>query len=67
MAEECAVSFRSKDVADLKEKLEMLLARPDLVKHYEEKARAHVRHQYSWDKVTESVEAVYLSLLAGRT
>ncbi len=65
VAEECAVSFRSKDVGDLKEKLEMLLARPDLVKHYEEKARAHVRHQYSWDKVTESIEAVYLSLLVG--
>ena len=67
VAEECAVSFRSKDVGDLKEKLEMLLSRPDLVKHYEEKARHHVRLQYSWDKVTEGTEAVYLSLLAGRT
>ena len=65
VAEECAVSFRSKDVGDLKEKLEMLLVRPDLVKHYEEKARAHVRQHYSWDKVTESTEAVYLNLLAG--
>jgi glycosyltransferase involved in cell wall biosynthesis len=66
VAEECAVSFRSKDVGDLKEKLEMLLARPDLVKHYEEKARNHVRLQYSWDKVTESTEAVYQGLLATR-
>jgi glycosyltransferase involved in cell wall biosynthesis len=66
VAEDCAVSFRSKDVGDLKEKLEMLLARPDLVKHYEEKAKNHVRLQYSWDKVAESTEALYLSQLALR-
>ena len=66
VAEDCSVSFRSKDVGDLKEKLEMLLSRPDLVKHYEEKARNHVRLQYSWDKVAESTEALYLALLAGR-
>lgn len=66
VAEEVAVSFRSKDVGDLKEKLEMLLARPDLVKHYEEKARNHIRLHYSWDKVAESTEALYLSLLIGR-
>jgi len=65
VAEDCAVSFRSKDVGDLKDKLEMLLARPDLVRHYEEKAKNHVRLQYSWDKVAESVEALYLSQLAG--
>jgi glycosyltransferase involved in cell wall biosynthesis len=66
VAEECAVSFRSKDVGDLREKLEMLMARPDLVKHYEEKARDHVRQQYSWDTVAGKTEAVYLSLVAGR-
>jgi len=64
VAEECAVSFRSKDVGDLQAKLQMLIARPDLVKHYEEKARAHIRAQYSWDKVTESIEALYQAQLA---
>jgi glycosyltransferase involved in cell wall biosynthesis len=44
----------------------MLMARPDLVKHYEEKARDHVRQQYSWDTVAGKTEAVYLSLVAGR-
>jgi len=66
VAEECAVSFRSRDVADLREKLQMLVARPELVRHYEEKARDHVRLHYSWDRVTESTEAVYRSLLEGR-
>jgi len=66
VAEACGVSFRSKDVGDLKEKLEMLLARADLVKHFEDKARDHIRQQYSWDKVTESTEALYQSLLSDR-
>ena len=66
VAEECAVQFRSKDVGDLREKLQMLISRPDLVKQYEEKARDHVRLQFSWDKVTESTEGFYQSLLAAR-
>jgi glycosyltransferase involved in cell wall biosynthesis len=61
-----SVSFRSKDVADLKEKLEMLITRPDVVKQYEGRARDHIREQYSWDKVTESTEALYRSQLAAR-
>ncbi|MBI1796499.1 MAG: glycosyltransferase family 4 protein [Candidatus Eisenbacteria bacterium] len=66
VAEECAVSFRSKDVDDLREKLAMLMARPDLVKQYEGKARDHILRQYSWDKVAESTEALYQNLLARR-
>ena len=64
VGEECAVSFRSKDVADLRDKLEMLIKSPELVKEYEHKARAHIQAHYSWDKVAENTEALYRDLIA---
>ena len=63
VAEDCAVSFRSKDVEDLREKLQMLIDRPDVVQSYESKARAHMEDHYSWDKVVENTEAVYRGLI----
>ena len=63
VAEDCAVSFRNKDVADLREKLEMLIRRPDRVKHFEGRARAHILEHYSWDKVTEHTEALYREMM----
>jgi glycosyltransferase involved in cell wall biosynthesis len=66
VGEDCAVSFRSKDVGDLREKLEMLIRHPEVVQQYEGKARAHIQAHYSWDKVAENTETVYRELLAGR-
>ena len=66
VAEECAVFFRSQNVDDLEEKLRSLLSNPDLVRHYEGKARAHIMQHYSWDKVTETTEALYQRVLDGR-
>jgi glycosyltransferase involved in cell wall biosynthesis len=63
VGEDCAVSFRSKDVHDLQEKLEMLIRQPELVRQYEERARAHIQAHYSWDTVAENTEAVYRELL----
>jgi glycosyltransferase involved in cell wall biosynthesis len=44
----------------------MLIRHPERVRRYEEKARAHIRQHYSWDKVVESTEALYQSLTARR-
>jgi len=63
VAEECAVPFRSRDVEDLRAKLETLLRDPALVRSYEAKAKAHIRQHYSWDRVAKNTEAVYLELL----
>ena len=65
VAEECSPSFKTQNVRDLREKLQMLLERPDLVKHYESLARGHIAEHYSWDKVTASTESVYLDLVTG--
>jgi glycosyltransferase involved in cell wall biosynthesis len=65
VAEECAVPFRSKDVEDLRAKLQMLIGDPALVQSYEAKARDYIRQQYSWDRVAKNTETVYLELLGG--
>ncbi len=65
VAEECSVSFRSRDVEDLRAKLEMLIRDPALVKSFESRAREHIRRHYSWDRVAKSTETVYLDLLGG--
>jgi glycosyltransferase involved in cell wall biosynthesis len=65
VAEECAVPFRSRDVEDLRARLETLLRDPALVRSYEAKAKEHIRQHYSWDRVAKNTEAVYLELLGG--
>jgi glycosyltransferase involved in cell wall biosynthesis len=66
VAEECALSFRSKDVDDLQAKLEHLIRNPDLVKRYGEKAREHILSHYSWDHVADSHAKLYEGLMAER-
>jgi glycosyltransferase involved in cell wall biosynthesis len=65
VAEDKAVSFRSKDVADLRAKLSELIADPARVRSFEARARQHIQEHYSWDMVTRNTETVYLSALAG--
>jgi glycosyltransferase involved in cell wall biosynthesis len=66
VAGDCAVPFPSKNVAALRAKLEMLLAQPAMVRHYEQKARQHVLQHYSWDTVVDTTEQVYRELMDSR-
>ena len=66
VAEECAVSFRTKDVDDLKVKLERLIRHPEEVAQYGDRARAHIQRHYSWDNVAESTARLYEDL-TGKT
>src|SRR5881397_3783862 len=63
VADQVAVSFRSRDVDDLKAKLEMLIRSPDRVHEYEARARAHIERHYSWDKVAQQTEELYRDML----
>ena len=58
------VSFRSGDANDLKEKLEFLLARPDLVGELGRKAREHVAAHLGWDKAALDNLRVYEDVLS---
>ena len=59
VAEECALSFRSKDVEDLRSKLDHLIHHPEEVERYGAQARAHIAQHYSWDNVAESTARLY--------
>jgi glycosyltransferase involved in cell wall biosynthesis len=62
VAGECAPSFRSRDVDDLRTKLKSLIDDPELVKSYERQARQHVEAHFSWDRVVDDLEALYRRL-----
>jgi glycosyltransferase involved in cell wall biosynthesis len=66
VAEDCAVSFRTKDVDDLTAKLDQLIHDPARVRSFESRAREHILQHYSWDKVAKNTEGVYRALLDGK-
>jgi len=59
VAEECALSFQSKNVDDLQQKLDHLIRHPEEVAAYGDRARAHIQQHYSWDNVAESTAQLY--------
>lgn len=66
VAEECALSFRSQDVADLRAKLEHMIRHPEVVQEFGERARRHILAHYSWDPVAEATAELYRSLVPAR-
>jgi glycosyltransferase involved in cell wall biosynthesis len=56
---DAAVTFRGEDPADLAEKLERVLADPDLVEEMRGKALRRAEEKYSWDEVAEAHLSVY--------
>jgi glycosyltransferase involved in cell wall biosynthesis len=66
VASEVAVPFRSRDVSDLRQKLEDLIRNPERVRGFESRAREHIQRHFSWDTVTEQTEALYEEMLRGR-
>jgi glycosyltransferase involved in cell wall biosynthesis len=66
VAGDCALPFRSRDIGDLREKLQRLLTDPELVRSYEALARERIREHYNWDRVVDATEAAYRELLAAR-
>jgi len=66
VVEECAVSFRTRDVNDLSLKMEELIADPERVEAVAEACRRHAEEHYSWNRIVDATEAVYLDLIAGK-
>lgn len=59
VVEDKAVLFRQSDVEDLREKIQMLCDREDVVKKYKEQAAEFICGKYNWDDVTKRTVAVY--------
>ena len=56
-------SFRHGDSEDLKEKLQFLLANPETVNKMERTAIDRVEKYYDWNKITDTIEKIYASLV----
>ncbi len=67
VVEDCAVIFPTGDIEQLKVKMQELLDRPDVVREVAERCRVHGESHYSWARIVDATEAVYLDLLGGRS
>ncbi len=61
--EDYGYTFRNRDAGDLRRVLADLIENPQKVHEKKSPALEHVRRNYSWDTVTDQMEALYLSLL----
>jgi glycosyltransferase involved in cell wall biosynthesis len=61
--EDHGYAFRNRDPEDLYRVLADLLAHPRKVEAKKAAALDHVRQNYSWDKVTDQMEELYLSVI----
>ena len=59
---DAGVYFSSKKNGELAEKMQHLLDRPHEVAKFGEKAVARIREFYTWEKVTEAYEALFVKL-----
>jgi glycosyltransferase involved in cell wall biosynthesis len=61
----CGLTFKNKDAADLRGKIEFLLRNPDFVRAESRKARARVIEHYIWDRSVDRLEQIYAECLNG--
>ena len=60
-------SFERGNPTSLKKQLEKLIGQPQVVREYGRRAKERVDTVYSWDKIAEDTEKLYLSMLDGGT
>lgn len=60
---EHAYTFRSRDIDDLRRILQHLLDHPEEAEGKRQAARDYVLENYSWDSITDQMEALYYSVL----
>ena len=61
--EEYGYTFRNRDIEDLRRVLTGLIEHPEKIEEKKEVARRHVLENYSWDKIADQMEALYLELV----
>lgn len=64
--EPLGVLFRAGEVADLRARLREVLDAPGRAAALGERARAHVRAAYDWDRIARQYEALYAEVLGGQ-
>jgi glycosyltransferase involved in cell wall biosynthesis len=66
VVEDCAATFRTQDVRDLQSKLQELLDDPIQVDRIARRCHTLAQERFSWPRIVEATEAVYLDALADR-
>lgn len=61
VVEDKAVIFKKSDVADLKDKLEMLCRDEEMVRKYKDEAADFICSKYSWDDIVDQTLRLYVS------
>jgi len=64
VVEDCAVTFRTQDMEDLRAKLQYLLDDPIEVERVARGCKTYARDRFSWSRVVEATEAVYRDVLS---
>jgi glycosyltransferase involved in cell wall biosynthesis len=64
---DAGISFERGNPLSLKEQLEALIDDPQLVVEYGRRAKDRVERNYSWDKIAEDMEGLYLAVMAKGT
>jgi glycosyltransferase involved in cell wall biosynthesis len=59
--------FRNRDAGDLRRALAELVDNPDKVSSKKKAAKQHVERNYSWDRVADQMEALYLSVIRSKS
>lgn len=59
--------FRNRDLGDLQRALSELVEDPEKVALKKEAAKEHVERTYSWDRVADEMEALYLSVIRSKS
>jgi glycosyltransferase involved in cell wall biosynthesis len=63
---ECGVTFRNRDVMDLREKMMWLASNDSLTRELGSKARERVTREYDWNRIVAETEAVLLKAIEQR-
>jgi glycosyltransferase involved in cell wall biosynthesis len=54
--------FKTSDWKDLRDKMQYLVDRPEIVKQYQEKAVARIKEAYTWDRISDRYEDLFLKM-----
>lgn len=54
--------FKTSDWKDLRDKMQYLVDHPEIVKQYQEKAVARIKEAYTWDRISDRYENLFLKI-----
>ena len=57
--EDCGVSFKKSDVADLRSQISHLISHPEVVEEYKNRSTYFICNKYNWDDIVDSALELY--------